>query len=83
MGAEVRVRELAEGLSADQTHDVVLVDGPPRIEPLRQNHHAILHRHAVPYRHAVLHCGNIARNCRSDGFHALRYGKRRARRVYA
>jgi hypothetical protein len=34
VGAKVRVRELAETLSADQTHDVVLVDGPARIEPL-------------------------------------------------
>jgi hypothetical protein len=83
MGAEVRVRELAEGLSADQTHDVVLMDGPPRIEPLRQNHHAILHRHAALYRRAVLHCGNIARDCRSDSFHALPHGKRRANRVCA
>ena len=64
VGAEVRVRELAEALSADQTHDVILVDRPPRIEPLRPNHDPAL------YRHAALHRGNLARDCRSHGFHA-------------
>ena len=70
VGPEVCVRELAEALSADQTHDVLLVDGPPRIEPLRQDHHAVLYRHAaLSQRRPALR--EHRRDCRFHGFHAV------------